>query len=167
MLNTPDITISLFISKGSRSDKRCALMRAAIEAALAESDPPERCELLVRLTGDAELRKFNAQFRGIDEATDVLSFATEQFKDGRPTRAYEHRPNVRFHLGEVYISLDRCVAQAAEHGHSTDDELRLMIVHGVLHLLGYDHMSPTRKRRMWAAQARAFKALGVVNPLRD
>jgi probable rRNA maturation factor len=61
--------------------------------------------------------------------------------------------------------MDRCAAQAAEFGHSLDDELRLLVVHGVLHLLGFDHMQRDRKRAMWAAQDRAFALLGRPNPL--
>jgi probable rRNA maturation factor len=75
------------------------------------------------LTGDDELRRLNRQFRGMDYATDVLSFP----------------PDTGSTAGEIAISLDRASAQAAEHGHSVADEIRILMLHGVLHLTGMDH----------------------------
>src|SRR5436305_2942292 len=72
------------------------------------------------ITDDRELRRLNRQFRGANYATDVLSFSSDTG-------------------GELAISLDRAAAQAAEHGHSIADELRILILHGVLHLAGMDH----------------------------
>jgi len=72
------------------------------------------------ITDDRELRRLNRQFRGKDYATDVLSFPSEGG-------------------GEIAISIDRAAAQAAERGHSVADELRILILHGVLHLSGMDH----------------------------
>ena len=74
------------------------------------------------VTGDAELRRLNLQFRGKDDATDVLSF-----------------PAADGHLGDLAISAARARAQAREFGHSTEDEVRILMLHGVLHLLGMDH----------------------------
>ena len=76
------------------------------------------------ITGDAELRRLNKQFRKKDEATDVLSFPSSD-------------PNHQ--LGELAISWDRAKSQAAEHGHTPGDELRILMLHGVLHLTGMDH----------------------------
>jgi probable rRNA maturation factor len=75
------------------------------------------------LTGDDELRSLNRQFREVDYATDVLSFP----------------PDTASAAGEIAISLDRASAQAAEHGHSVADEIRILMLHGVLHLAGMDH----------------------------
>lgn len=161
----PDATpqIMLSIRANQRARGRVPLIRAAVEAALAQGRAPAACELLVRITDDAELRTLNSQFRAKDAPTDVLSFATEQFEDGLfKKRAKRADP---FHLGEIYVSMDLCAMQAAEFGHTIDDELRLLVIHGVLHLLGYDHMQAAGKRVMWAAQDRAFAVLGVVNPL--
>ncbi len=75
------------------------------------------------ITGDGELRRLNRQFRGSDYATDVLSFSAAS--NGR--------------LGEIAISLDRAREQATEYGHSVDEEVRVLMLHGVLHLMGMDH----------------------------
>jgi probable rRNA maturation factor len=100
----------------------------------------ERFDCVV--TGDAELRRLNLQFRGKDYATDVLSFPGE---DG--------------HLGDLAISAARARAQAREFGHTTEDELRILMLHGVLHLLGMDHESD--KGRMARAERRWRRELGL------
>jgi probable rRNA maturation factor len=97
-------------------------------------------EIVCLITDDAELRSLNRQFRGADYATDVLSFSSEAG-------------------GEIAISLDRAAEQAAEHGHSIGEELRILMLHGVLHLTGLDH--ETDSGEMAAAEVRWRKRLGL------
>lgn len=125
-------------------------------------------ELSIRLTDDAELQQLNHQFRGKDAPTDVLSFGGEAFVDGqwRDPLSNFHLEGERFYLGDLAISMQRAQAQAEAHGHSLEQELALLVIHGVLHLLGYDHNTLARKKRMWQAQDRAFALLGMSNPLR-
>jgi probable rRNA maturation factor len=118
-------------------------------AALAQAELTAPIELTIRLTDDAGLRELNRKFRGIDDPTDVLSFGGD----------------LRDYLGDIAISMERCAAQAQEFGHDVDDELALLVIDGALHLLGCDHDTQARKRRMWAAQDRAFEAIGRANPL--
>lgn len=98
------------------------------------------------VSGDAELRRLNAQFRGKDYATDVLSF-----------------PGGDGHLGDLAISVMRARAQAREFGHSTEDEVRILMLHGVLHLLGMDH--ETDNGRMARVEKRWRRELGLPNGL--
>lgn len=155
--------IHLRIRAAHRARGRTSLARRAAQAALAQGrDLPTRVELTIRLTDDAELRALNRQYRATDAPTDVLSFGGEGYLDGRP-RAEDQAPD---YLGDIAISMERCMAQAARFGHPVEDELALLVIHGVLHLLGYDHHSPTRRRRMWQAQDRAFASLGRPNPLK-
>ena len=90
------------------------------------------------VSDDRELRALNRQFRGKNHATDVLSFPSSGLNGS---------------LGEIAISLDRARAQASEHGHSLDDELRILMLHGALHLSGFDHESDNgemaRAERRW------------------
>ena len=86
-------------------------------------------EFHCRITNDAELQSLNAQFRGKDYPTDVLSFPHE-------AAAADDRS-----LGDIAISIQRARAQAREWGHATGDEIRILMLHGVLHLLGMDHES--------------------------
>jgi probable rRNA maturation factor len=104
------------------------------------------------ITGDAELRKLNREFRGKDEATDVLSFLS------RPAQAMRPEP-----LGSLAISLTRARAQARAFHHSTETEVRILMLHGLLHLLGYDHESDTG--RMARAEKRWRAVLGLPNGL--
>jgi len=98
------------------------------------------------VTGDAELRKLNRDFRGKDYATDVLSF-----------------PGGNGHLGDLAISAARARAQARQFGHTTEDELRILMLHGVLHLLGMDH--ETDGGRMARAERRWRRELGLPDGL--
>jgi probable rRNA maturation factor len=96
-------------------------------------------EVTCLITTDRELRALNRKFRNKDYATDVLSFP------GEP--------------GEIAVSLDRAAAQAAEHGHSLEDEIRILILHGVLHLTGMDHEKDSGE--MARAETRWRKRLGL------
>ena len=101
-------------------------------------------ELSIALVDDAEIRRLNATYRHIDRATDVLAFAMRE-GDGRGLH-----PAV---LGDVVISLDAAARQASARRVTVEDEVRLLLTHGLLHLLGYDHeRSPAEARRMFGRQ---------------
>lgn len=158
--------IEVHVRARFRQQGLSALVRAAAEAALAQVRLAHPVALAVRLTDDAELRALNRRFRGKDAPTDVLSFGTEALREGvwiTPPGADENP----FHLGDLAISMERVYAQAAEHGHAPEDELRLLVIHGVLHLLGFDHHTLAQRRRMWRMQDLAFAQLGRPNPLRN
>jgi probable rRNA maturation factor len=106
-----------------------------------------RREFHCRVTNDAELQSLNRQFRGSDYPTDVLSFET-----GTPDS-----------LGDIAISLQRARAQAQEWQHSTEDEIRILMLHGVLHLMGMDHESDSG--RMKRAETRWRAKLGLPHGL--
>lgn len=112
-----------------------ALLRRVIERALAAEGVGGRVEITLVVTDDEEIRQLNAQFRGIDETTDVLSFPLESASGP----AFIAPPGQPRHLGDIAISYPRALAQAAEYGHSPRRELAYLAVHGTLHLLGYDH----------------------------
>lgn len=104
-------------------------------------------EFHVLITGDAELRRLNRQFRGKDAPTDVLSFPAGPALAG-----------VVNGLGDVAISAARARAQAREFGHGTEEEIRVLMLHGVLHLLGLDHENDTgRMARAEKRWRREFK----------
>jgi probable rRNA maturation factor len=98
------------------------------------------------VTDDRELRRLNRQFRGADYAADVLSFPADM---ERPSKW----------LGEIAISADRAASQAREFGHSRPDEIRILMLHGLLHLLGMDH--ETDQGAMARAEARWRKKLNL------
>ena len=141
------------------------LLRAAARAALKHQNAPKPNDLNIALTGDEYLRALNKKFRKVDKPTDVLSFPAEApslvAKDG----GFVVEP----YLGDIAISYPRALAQAAEAGHPVEAELQLLVVHGVLHLMGYDHANAEEKARMWAAQAVILSQLGaaIAGPSED
>jgi probable rRNA maturation factor len=136
-------------------------LREAARKTLAHESAPTRAELTLVITGDIEIRDLNRRYRGVDAPTDVLSFVEAE--------ADVHLVEP-FYLGDVIISYPRAEAQAASAGHPVTDELLLLVVHGVLHLLGHDHAGRAEKRKMWAAQEQILNELGAgtsdVSPLR-
>ncbi len=107
-----------------------------------------RAELSVLLCNDTFIADLNRQYRQKDGPTDVLSFAMDDEQV----------------LGDVVISLDTARRQADTLGHSLDDELRVLLVHGCLHLLGHDHEAPGDDARMAAEESRCLTGLGLVAP---
>jgi probable rRNA maturation factor len=110
-------------------------------------------DLSIVIEDDARLQALNIEFLKIDAPTDVLSFPSgEEAPDPETGRVY---------LGDVIISYPRAEEQASIAGHPVLAELLLLVVHGVLHLLGYDHAEPEEKALMWSSQAKILHDLGV------
>jgi probable rRNA maturation factor len=124
-------------------------MRAATRALSHERDGEEP-DLTLRLTDDEQMQALNNQYRGVDSSTDVLAFPSGE-ADPDSGSVY---------LGDVVISVPRAASQAQVGGHSLEAELQLLVVHGVLHLLGYDHASDDDKALMWGVQAEILTAIG-------
>lgn len=134
-----------------------ALRRAALYALRAEGAPRD-VELSVAVVDDAAIRALNRRYRGEDRATDVLAFPqAAPRRSGPGLRAL--RGGQGGVLGDVVLSAERAAAQAAALGHSTARELALLVIHGVLHLLGYDDTTPAAARRMRTRQEALLEAL--------
>ncbi len=103
---------------------------------------------------DTEMQRLNKLYRGIDRTTDVLSFA---FNDNK---TIESEVNV---LGDIYISIPKMQEQAKEYGHSEKRELSFLVVHGILHLLGYDHMQKEDEKVMFGLQDKILNELNIKN----
>jgi probable rRNA maturation factor len=110
----------------------------------------DKREVTIVFVADAAIKKLNRQFRGKDYATDVLSF---------PSQQEEFEKELKTSLGEVVISLDRAAAQAKENGLTFTHEVEQLIVHGLLHLCGYDH--ETDNGEMNRLELRLRKKLGI------
>lgn len=125
---------------------------ARVLAAMGEAG----AELVVSLVGDAEIHALNRDYRGKDRPTDVLAFA---MREGEPT------PDGGDVLGDVVISLDTAARQAAERGVTIAAEVRDLLIHGILHLLGYDHeVSANESRRMKAKERWLRRVLAAGTP---
>jgi probable rRNA maturation factor len=108
--------------------------------ALTHSHPES--ELSLQISGDEVLQQLNLQYMGIDAATDVLSFPVP----------FENPDTGNPYLGDILISYPTAALQAKAAGHAAMEEVKLLLVHGMLHLLGYDHTTPEEKQAMWALQ---------------
>ena len=149
-----------------------SLCRTAIErfARALQKEAAKGRTFDILISGDAELRRLNRDFRGQDYATDVLSFPAAGQAKACPTNAEVghalacHRPlaGASF-LGDIAISLGRARAQAREFGHTIEQEVQILMLHGVLHLCGHDHESDSgamaRAEKRWRAK------LGLPNGL--
>ena len=116
----------------------------------------EDAEVSVTLTDDAHVHVLNREYRNVDRPTDVLSFALAESEEPEIIGA-----DGGVVLGDLVISLERAAAQAEEYGHSTLRELSFLTVHGMLHLLGYDHMEEEERLEMEEEQRRVMEELGI------
>ncbi len=110
--------------------------------------PPYEVSLV--FTDSETVQKLNRDYRGVDEPTDVLAFNMLPQKETSPP--FVLPPDGVARLGEVIISYPQAVEQAKEQGHSVNKELALLIIHGILHLLGYDHEQPEEEAKMRARE---------------
>ena len=140
-----------------RIDKRW--LRRLVKESIAAHGVDAEVELSLLITDDATVRDLNKKYRGKDKTTDVLSFALEADKRGDAAAGFVMPPEEMVHLGEVIVSYPKAAEQAAERNRAVEDELALLVVHGVLHLLGYDHDKPAREREMRSLEQRVLSAV--------
>src|ERR1700712_2505057 len=137
------LEIDVQIDDTFASEVDAELIERAVAGTLAAEGVSEPIEVSVLVTDDAALHQLNRDYRGVDAPTDVLSFADDDDDDpdsavaAHPT--FVRPPDATRYLGDLAISYERVVAQAIEYGHSRERELAFLTVHGMLHLLGYDH----------------------------
>jgi probable rRNA maturation factor len=142
------------------------LVRAAAEAAIGESAFPQiatserAVELSVRLTGNDEVRALNLQWRDKDKATNVLSFPLLGEQELQSTSF----AGMELLLGDIVLARGVCLDEAAEKGVSFEQHASHLIVHGTLHLLGYDHSGDQQAADMEAREVRALERIGIANP---
>ena len=119
-----------------------ALIRKAVGMALEAERITVPCLVSVMLTDEEGIRRVNKEFRGVDSATDVLSFPLNELMPGSfaPELCERDLDSGAVLLGDMMISLPRCEEQGTEFGHGFDREIQYLTVHSVLHLLGYDHV---------------------------
>jgi probable rRNA maturation factor len=138
-----------------------ALLRRAVAAALAAEGRGAGHAVDVRVTDDAGIHALNRAHRGVDAPTDVLSFPLQEAADAAGGAGFIVPPGAVTHLGDVVLSWPRAVAQAAEYGHAVEREAAYLAVHGVLHLLGYDHEAADDARVMRAREEAVMERLGL------
>lgn len=121
----------------------------AVETTLALRQVAAGCQITVVITDDEQVRALNHEFREIDSPTDILSFP------------FSNSPDTASYLGDLVIAFPYASAQAEREHHQREDSFMLLVIHGTLHLLGYDHDTPENRQSMWEAQEQALLKLGL------
>ncbi len=142
------------------------LVRAAVKASLDYMDFEfgTKAEISLMFTDNDEIRQLNREHRNIDRATDVLSFPLLEYdEEGNVLDEYmDFNPDGEMFLGDIVISLERVAEQAEEYGHSFEREVGFLTVHSMLHLFGYDHMTPEDEEEMFGYQEDILNEMGLL-----
>ncbi|TDM04377.1 rRNA maturation RNase YbeY [Macrococcus carouselicus] len=130
-------------------------VEALLQFAAEEEGIVDEAEVAVSFVTAEEIRAINHQYRDKDSVTDVISFALEEGEDD-----FQDPSEVRV-LGDIIICIERAQEQAAEYGHSFERELGFLALHGLLHLLGYDHLTAEEEKVMFGRQDQILSAYGL------
>lgn len=150
-------SIDLQVDEAYQDLTPAAMLLTAVQATL-EREQARQAEVSIVVTGDELLHQLNLEYRGIDAPTDVLSFSAQEDLNDSGI-AFVTAPEAEGYLGDVIISFPTAARQAETAGHSVANELCLLAVHGVLHLLGYDHATAEEESAMWAVQDAVLASL--------
>ncbi|MFC1847306.1 rRNA maturation RNase YbeY [Chloroflexota bacterium] len=145
--------INVLVDEGFEECVDSSWLEGVVEKILAVQGVDSETEVGLVITGQERVRQLNFDYLGENEPTDVLSFAMLPEQPGEKLASFVAPPDGIRHLGEVIISYPQAVVQAGEHYHPVAREITVLIIHGILHLLGYDHDEPGREREMKAREA--------------
>jgi len=139
--------INVLIDEGLEGYLEVSWLQSVAEQVLVAQDAGSKVELGLVITNQERVQQLNRSYLGKDEPTDVLAFSAREEIDAE-LPPFVQPPDGVLHLGEVIISYPQAVIQAKEHRHSVKREIAILIIHGVLHLLGYEHDKPELERQM-------------------
>jgi probable rRNA maturation factor len=151
------VEINILVDEGVEAGVEPSWLEAVAQRVLAAEKANAKTEVGVVITSQEVVRQLNRNYRGKDEPTDVLAFSIREEADGLP--GFILAPDGLSHLGEVVISYPQALAQAEEHGHSLKKELSILLIHGLLHLLGYEHEEKEPERKMRAREKELLKLI--------
>ncbi|TCP65108.1 rRNA maturation RNase YbeY [Baia soyae] len=149
-----DLTVEIEVTK--EQQEAINIIDSCLQQAAKVEELPD-VQVSVTITNNQEIQEINAEHRGMDRPTDVLSFplyeADEEWmlEEGEEAVA----------IGDIVISLDRAIEQATDYGHSLSREMGFLAVHGFLHLLGYDHETPEQEKEMFRSQELILDQIGL------
>ncbi len=144
-------TYNIFNETDENLDEYTDTLNGVLEYAL-KYEKVDNAEFNIIFVSSDKIHEINREYRGVDRVTDVISFALEDSKEIE----LDHRL-----LGDIYICLERAHEQAIEYGHSFLREICFLSVHGLLHLLGYDHMEPEDEKVMFGKQDDILDGYGI------
>lgn len=143
--------VFVFNETEEKLEKEMKLVKKVVKYAL-KMEQVKKCECNVIFVSNEKIHEINRTYRNIDRETDVISFALEDNQD--------FQMEVRI-LGDIYISIDKAREQAVTYGHSVKREIAFLAVHGILHLLGYDHMTKEEENVMFQKQEEVLAHYGI------
>jgi probable rRNA maturation factor len=138
--------INIQIDKEYKTEIKAAWLKNIVRLVQKAENVNEKSEMGLVITGDEEIHKLNLKYLDEDRPTDVLSFPMNEQLETAPV--FVKVPDGKLHLGDIVISCPQAVKQADEHGHPVKREIEILLIHGILHLLGYDHDVSKRKSVM-------------------
>lgn len=141
--------ITLTIKPAYRKHNLDAVLLQAANHCMEYEKKPGEIGILI--TGDKEIHSYNQEYRGVDSSTDVLSFENGEINP----------ETGNIYWGDIIISCQTALRQSKDEGHSLTDEISLLVVHGMLHLFGYDHQDIKSRKTMWTHQAAILAAMGI------
>ena len=150
--------INILIDKGIEGYPDPSWLESIARQVLEAQGAGAEAELGLVIATEERVKQLNRDYRGRDEPTDVLAFSAGE-EEGADLPPFVQPPDGVLHLGEVIISYPQAAMQAEEQNHSIKRELAILIIHGVLHLLGYEHDKPGRERQM---RGREKELLGYI-----
>jgi probable rRNA maturation factor len=151
------VEINILVDEGVEAGVEPSWLEDVAQRVLAAEKAKSKTEVGIVVTGQEMVQQLNRNFRGQDEPTDVLAFSSREEAVGLPT--FILAPDGLSHLGEVIISYPQALKQAEEHSHSLKKELTILLIHGLLHLLGYDHEEGEQERQMQAREKELLKLI--------
>ena len=150
------------------NDFLLSAMQEAADQCLVQEEIPLKCSISVRICDDDQIQKINAEYRGMDRSTDVLSFPTVSYPKGLTAGKCVNRLRSEYddetgacYLGDIVISVPHMIAQAHEYNHTQAREAAYLLVHGICHLMGYDHVAPDEKRNMRRMEEKILEAVSL------
>lgn len=135
------------------------LIKKLIKTILGQEGLNEEVEVYILLTDNDEIKKINMKYRNLDKPTDVLSFP--MYEHDELNKLKKIKVKSQMILGDIIVSMEKVVEQSVEYGHSKERELLYLITHGMLHLLGYDHMKKTEEKIMRKKEEKILDFIGV------
>ena len=147
--------INILIDKEFKLKVKSAWLRKIVRPILNAENIGVKSEVGLVITGDEKIQELNKKYLDEDRPTDVMAFQTDEDKQ----IGFVNAPDDKSHLGEVIISYPQAVRQAEEHNHPVEREMVILMIHGILHLLGYDHDIPERTQKMRNRESDVLKMI--------
>lgn len=135
-------------------------LQEGLQAVARLNDLAAEAEVDVTIVDDEEIHELNREYRGMDKPTDVLSFALDEDSEDSDEPELVGGPEEHLY-GDIIISAETALRQAEEYGHGLEREMTYLAVHGMFHLLGYDHMTEAEKAEMRAKEEEALRAINL------